>query len=152
LPARLLVTVSRYQGDKKVSSMPYTMSLNAASRGIAQIRIGADVPITTGISQPVEGKPAPSLSYEQLGTNIDCRVAPTDDGRFVIELTVSEKSLYPDGEGPNVSRPAGNPPFRSFRANNTLVLRDGQSAEFAAAGDRVTGEIIRVEATLQLVK
>lgn len=156
LPVRVQVVVARYQGDKRISSMPYTMSVNAALRGVGQIRIGADIPISMGLmSPPADGKqpPAPpGISYEQIGTQIDCRVTPTDDGRYVLELTVSEKSVYPNGEGPNVSRPAGNPPFRSFRTNNTMILKDGQSAEFAAAGDRLTGEIIRVEATLNVLK
>jgi hypothetical protein len=153
LPVRVLVTVSRYQGDKRISSMPYTVSVNGAQRGVGQIRIGAEVPITTGVTAASDGKQAPpALSYEHLGTQIDCRVSPTDDGRYAVELTVAEKSLYPDGEGPNVARPSGNPPFRSFRTSNVMVLRDGQSAEFAAAGDRLTGEIIRVEATLHIVK
>jgi len=156
LPVRVQVVVARYQGDKRISSMPYTMSVNAALRGVGQIRIGADIPISMAAGQPpADGKPAaaaPAISYDQIGTQIDCRVTPTDDGRFVLELTVSEKSVYPDGEGPNVARPMGNPPFRSFRANNTMVLKDGQASEFAAAGDRLTGEIIRVEATLHVLK
>jgi hypothetical protein len=157
LPVRVQVVVARYQGDKRISSMPYTMSVNAIpTRGVGQIRIGADIPISMGLMPPpADGKQAiatPGISYEQIGTQIDCRVTPTDDGRYVLELTVSEKSVYPNGEGPNVSRPAGNPPFRSFRTNNTMILKDGQSAEFAAAGDRLTGEIIRVDATLNVLK
>lgn len=157
LPVRVQVVVARYQGDKRISSMPYTMSVNAALRGVGQIRIGADVPISTNLTATQDGGKNPvtvpnSVSYEQIGTQIDCRVTPTDDGRYVLELTVSEKSVYPEGEGPNVARPAGNPPFRSFRTNNTMIFKDGQSAEFAAAGDRLTGEIIRVEATLNVLK
>jgi hypothetical protein len=101
--------------------------------------------------QNVVSAPA-SVSYEQVGTQIDCRVSPTDDGRYVLELTVSEKSLYANGEGPAVPRPAGNPPFRSFRTHDTIILKDGQTAEFAAAGDRVSGEVVRVEASLHVVK
>lgn len=155
VPVRVHVLVARYEGDKRVSSMPYTMLVNASPRGVGQIRIGAEVPVTTGgAPASADGKqaPVPAVSYEHIGTHIDCRVTPTDDGRYLVELTVSEKSVYPDGEGPRVARPHGNPPFRSFRANNAMVLRDGQTAEFATVGDRLTGEIIRIEGTLHLVK
>jgi hypothetical protein len=158
-PVRVQVVIARYQGDKRISSLPYTMSINAAApgRGFGQIRIGADVPLSTSLTAAKDGgenlvtAPA-SVTYEQIGTQIDCRVSPTDDGRYLLELTVAEKSVYAEGEGPAVARPGRNPPFRSFRSNNTIVLKDGQSAEFAAAGDRLTGEVVRVEATLHVVK
>lgn len=157
-PVRVQVVIARYQGDKRISSLPYTMSVNAVpTRGVGQIRIGADVPLSTSLTAAKDGgenlvtAPA-SVTYEQIGTQIDCRVSPTDDGRYLLELTVAEKSVYAEGEGPAVARPGRNPPFRSFRANNTIVLKDGQSAEFAAAGDRLTGEVVRVEATLHVVK
>lgn len=156
-PVRVQVVIARYQGDKRISSLPYTMSVNAATRGVGQIRIGADVPISTNLTAGKDGgqnlvtAPA-SVSYEQVGTQIDCRVATTEDGRYLLELTVSEKSVYAEGEGPAVARPGRNPSFRSFRANNTIVLKDGQTSEFTAAGDRLTGEVVRVEASLHVVK
>lgn len=151
LPMRIQVVIARYQGDKRVSSLPYTMSVNAAAGGHAQIRMGADVPISTEAAD--DGKVATAkVNYDQIGTYIDCRVRPTDDKRYIVELIISDKSVYADGEGPQVARPRGNPTFRSFRATNTIILRDGQSTEFAAAGDRVTGEVVRVEVMLQSVK
>jgi len=44
------------------------------------------------------------------------------------------------------------PVFRAFRARNTLVLRDGQTRTFTAAADRVSGEMVRVEVTLHVLK
>ena len=153
LPMRVQVVIARYEGEKRVSSLPYTMSLNAATTGVAQIRMGADVPISTAvIEEQKPGTGGVKVSYDQIGTNIDCRVRPTDDRRYIVELTISEKSVYAEGQGPQVARPRGNPTFRSFRTHNTVILRDGQSAEFAAAGDRMTGEVVRVEVSLQLIK
>jgi len=47
---------------------------------------------------------------------------------------------------------AGAPIFRSFRTTNTLLLRDGESAEFTAATDRITGDTIRVTVSLAVMK
>ena len=44
------------------------------------------------------------------------------------------------------------PVFRSYQSTNTLVLKDGQSREFTAAADRVSGEVIRIGVTLRVVK
>ena len=48
-------------------------------------------------------------------------------------------------------RAPGVPVFRSFESSNTLVLRDGQSRQYTAAADRVTGESIRVDVALTVL-
>ncbi|MGH9349103.1 MAG: hypothetical protein ACRD26_17750 [Vicinamibacterales bacterium] len=155
-PVRVQVVIARYQGEKRISSLPYTLSVNAATRGIAQVRMGAEIPISTSVSAtPVEGKPAATqaaVNYELIGTQIDCSVRPSPDGRYLVELSISDKSIYANGEGPAVAGGSLHPPFRSFRSVNTVVLGDGQSTQFAAAADRVTGEIVRVEVSLQALK
>lgn len=155
VPLRVQVVIARYQGEKRISSLPYTMSVNAGTRGIAQVRMGAEIPISTTVAAaPVEGKPAtaPGVSYEHIGTQIDCNVRPAMDGRYLVELSISDKSVYAEGEGPGVAKAGLTPPLRSFRSVNTVVLGDGQSTQFAAAADRVTGEVVRVEVSLQAVK
>ena len=42
-PLKVSVVVSRFQGEKKLSSLPYTLSVNAGSRGT--LRMGAKVPV-----------------------------------------------------------------------------------------------------------
>jgi hypothetical protein len=44
------------------------------------------------------------------------------------------------------------PTFRSFRSSNVVVLKDGQSTEFAAATDKISGEVVKVDVTLTVVK
>jgi hypothetical protein len=46
----------------------------------------------------------------------------------------------------------GAPVIRNFNASNNLVLRDGQTRQFTAAADRVTGEVIKVDVTLKVAK
>ena len=43
VPLKVQVVISRYQGEKKVSSMPYNLSMNAGNR--ANLRMGAKIPV-----------------------------------------------------------------------------------------------------------
>ena len=42
--------------------------------------------------------------------------------------------------------------FRSFELSNMLLLRDGQSSQPTSAAGKVTGEILKVDVTLTVVK
>ena len=46
----------------------------------------------------------------------------------------------------------GTPSFRSFRATNAMVLRSGETGQFTTATDKVTGETVKVDVTLTVVK
>ena len=159
VPLSVDVMVTRYQGDKKISSMPYMLAVNAnklGQAGPALLRMGAKVPVPTIAAPP--GSPAgPAgpmpgpVNYQDIGTNIDCTAKVVDQG-FELRISVSDTSVYaniPDNATPTV----GNMPvFRSYQSTNTLVLKDGQSREFTAATDRVSGEVIRIGVTLRVVK
>ena len=73
-----------------------------------------------------------------------------EDGRFDLRLNIDDSSVY---QSPSTV-PGGNqmPAFRSFRSRNTLLLRDGQSREYTAATDRVSGEVVKISVTLKVVK
>ena len=42
--------------------------------------------------------------------------------------------------------------FRTFSMSNTQKMRDGQTQQFSLASDKITGEILRVDVTLTVVK
>ena len=154
-PLKVVVLVSRFQGEKKLSSLPYTLSVNAGSK--ANLRMGARVPVMMITAKsPVEGVPMVGpIQYQDVGTNIDCGVSTVqDDGRFRLEIWIDDTSIYgdtPTGAGTNAPA-SGNPSFRSFKANDSMVLRDGQTSQFTTATDKVSGEIVKVEVTLTVVK
>jgi hypothetical protein len=152
----LEVVISRYQGDKKISSLPYSLSVNAGGRGErTSLRMGASVPMPSQAPPTVDGKPVAGMlqvnpvNYQDIGTNIDVLARPAGEGRFDINLSVSEKSVVPD---PKTPQPGGLPVIRNFTSSNNLVLRDGQTRQFTAASDRITGEVVKVEVTLRVVK
>jgi hypothetical protein len=153
-PLKVQVLISRYQGEKKLSGLPYTLSVNADSR--ATLRMGAKVPVmmimTANMPKDVpQGGP---IQYQDVGTDIDCYVwKAQDDGRYRLEITISDTSVYGDGPAANDNKPApGNPSFRSFRASDSMMLRDGQTSQFTTATDKVSGESVKVEVTLTVVK
>ena len=159
-PLKVQVVIARYQGEKKISSLPYTLSLTSNRPGAAgaSLRMGTRVPVVTQMiaGQPKDagGKPVPPVGpvqYQDVGTNIDCQATALDDGRFQIQLTVDDSSVYPDEKAP-VAGASGNPSFRSFRATDAMVLKDGQTAQFTTATDKITGESVRVDVTLTVVK
>ena len=154
MPLKVQVVVSRFQGEKKLSSLPYSLSVNAGSR--ATLRMGAKVPVMMITAKsPVEGVPMVGpIQYQDVGTSIDCYVStPQDDGRFKLEITIDDSSVYGDTPTTTDNKPAaGNPSFRSFRASDSMVLRDGQTSQFTTATDKVSGEIVKVDVTLTVVK
>lgn len=157
LPLKVQVVVSRYQGEKRISSMPYTLSMNGAGttpQRHANLRMGAKIPVMMVAAAVVGGEKMPTagpIQYQEVGTNIDCDVNPIDDGRFVLTITVDDSSVYPEEKTAN-SPTSGSPTFRSFRAMDSLVLKDGGTAQFTTATDKVNGEIVKVDVTLTVVK
>jgi hypothetical protein len=157
-PLRVQVVISRFQGEKKIASAPYTLAVAASpGRELARLRIGTEVPISTPPSAPsADGKtPAPAgIQYRPVGTNIDCNVRRVDDTSFEVQLTIEHSSVLDDEQQKlQTSRAVPNAPaFRSFRFTNSAVLRDGQTTQFTNAADALTGEVVRVDVTLNLVK
>jgi hypothetical protein len=175
-PLKVDVVISRLQGEKKVSSLPFTMWLTMSSSGTPagqSVRVGVDVPIgattmTTGQSNNTGPVATPTgatttsqattkTEYRYVGTQIDCRVqagsSPAEEGRFWIYVSVSDSSVYTGDTDPKAALRVTDPmAFRSFTMNNSMLMRDAQTLQFATATDKVTGETIRVDVTLSVVK
>jgi hypothetical protein len=157
----LQIVISRWRGEKRVSSMPYVVSVKTANNtGLpaesARLRVGAQVPVPTTAAS--DGKTAQNaFIFKEIGTSIDVSATPRDDGRYELNLSIVETSLY--GESSESPRPAGpalvpgTPPIlRSYQSTNFVILRDGQSSQFTAATDPLTGDVIRVEVTMKMAK
>jgi hypothetical protein len=148
-PLKVQVVIGRYQGEKKLSSMPYTLTLQAGGHG--SLRMGAKIPIAM-LTMANVGKDAPAptpLQYQDVGTNIDCNASEVEGGRFALNITVDDASVYSDDQ---VGVTKGNPSFRQFRAVNSMLLKNGETGQFTSATDKVTGETIRVDVTLTVIK
>jgi hypothetical protein len=147
------IVISRYQGEKKVGSLPYTLSVNPDNRKTS-LRMGAQVPIpTTTFSPAARGEkaasPIPSYTYQSIGTNIDCTANPAAGNQYRLSLDVEDSSVYPDDQSRAVK---GVPMLRSFKLSNTILLKDGQSTQLTSAADKVSGEVLKVDVTVTVVK
>jgi hypothetical protein len=167
-PLRVQIVFSKYQGEKKVASLPYTLTCNAGERGPAVLRMGIEVPVP--VSGAKEGMPAAfQYQYKNVGTNIDCRAGASEEGRYRLELNVEQSSIYSPAEEKVTAvrkdkdegkaswgvtdTPLGSAPlFRSFRATFVPILRDGQTVQYTAATDPVSGEVVKIDVTMTVLR
>lgn len=155
IPLRVQLVVSRYQGEKKISSIPYTLSVVANARESTSVRMGVQVPVPTTVFKESSGGSAPvtSYNYRSVGTNIDCVARTINTGTFRLDLTVEDTSVFvPEKEGPVVAAATGVPAFRTFTSRFNVLLRDGQTGQYTAATDPVSGEVLRVDVTMNVLK
>jgi type II secretory pathway component GspD/PulD (secretin) len=146
------VTIARYQGEKRLSSLPYVIGV--APDGSRQtLRVGGSVPIPSTTAPGADGKASmSSYSYRDIGTYIDVTAVPAEDGRYRIGLIVDESSVFPSDETVKSQvLMSGVPAFRSLKSNNAVNLRHGQSVEYTVATDRITGETARISVKLTVV-
>jgi hypothetical protein len=155
---RVVVTISRYDGEKKTASLPYVLELTSGDSRGASVRMGVEVPVLVqGRGAKADaGEPAASQSpmahqYRSVGANIDGRAESLADGRFKLWLTVEESSVASAPRG-KVVLDSDTPIFRTFRSQANVILRDGQTSQYVAATDPVTGESARIEVALSVVK
>ncbi len=169
-PLRVQVVFSKYQGEAKVGSLPYTITCNAGERSPAVLRMGIEVPVPVPIGPSKENATVfQSIQYKNVGTSIDCRAGvAAADGRFRLELNIEQSSIYStvddkgrraggasgDGRAQNVNEVGGGgvPMFRTFRATFVPLLRDGQTVQYTAATDPVSGEVVKIDVTVTVVK
>jgi hypothetical protein len=158
VPLKIQLVLSRFQGEKKLSSVPYTLSVTAnEGSGSARVRMGVQMPIPS-VNIGATGA-VPSYNYKDLGTNIDCSANSGPDGQYKVQLTVADSSVYfqeQDAAKPNVppvpSHLVGVPAFRSFTSTFTTWLRDGQTSQYTSVPDQVSGQVLKIDATLTVLK
>ncbi|HXC87991.1 MAG TPA: hypothetical protein VNU23_09395 [Candidatus Cybelea sp.] len=153
-PLRVQVSFTEFEGDKKISNLPYTFLVNADDRGVkAAVRMGLRVPIETSSNTG-----AKQITYQDVGTNLDGRAEKTDDGRFSLILNVEKSSAYLPGSNEKPASVGGNeissaqPTIQQFRTQVNLLIRDGQTIQSTVAADPVTGRVLKVDVTLNVIK
>jgi len=153
-PLRVQVIFTEFDGEKKISSLPYTFLVNADERSVpAAVRMGLKVPIEISSNAGVK-----QLQYQDVGTNIDGRAEKTGDGRFLLRLDVERSSVYvPGTEGKSAALggseiSSAQPIVQVFRTQANLLIRDGQTIQSTVATDPVTGHVTKVDVTLSVLK
>jgi hypothetical protein len=146
VPLKIQVLLTRYQGEKKLSSVPYILWVTSNDGVKTSLRMGVQVPIFAG-----DGS---SFNYRDVGTNIDCSATTAADGVHKVNLTVTDSSVYltDRDKSSTGSGPTSAPTFRSFTSNFSILLRDGQTGLYTSATDQVSGEVLKLEATLNVLR
>jgi hypothetical protein len=153
-PLRVQVVFTEFEGEKRMSNLPYTFLVNADDLGApAAVRMGLRVPIETSSNTGVK-----QIQYQDVGTNLDGRANKTDDGRFLLKLSVEKSSAYLPGANEKPASVGGNeissaqPTIQLFRTQVNLLIRDGQTIQSTVATDPVTGRVLKVDVTLNVIK
>ncbi len=152
VPLRIQIAIARFEGEKKVANLPFTLMVNAGDGPNTSLRMGVEVPIPVGAFVGPAGSPMPNqFQYKNVGINIDCRADDLKDGRYRVEARVEQSSVTAAAERrtPNT---ADAPFFRTFSTSFKALLRDGQTATHVVATDPVSGETIRIELGLAVVR
>jgi Bacterial type II and III secretion system protein len=150
VPLKVTLVFARYQGEKKLSSVPYTLFVTANLSERTSLRVGNQVPVATTVFGAAGAAPQSSYNYRDVGTNIDCAAQTGPDGFYRITLTVADSSVaYAEGDPASRTAP---PTFRSFNSTFNILLRDGQTVQYTSAADAISGQVVKLDATVNVQK
>lgn len=162
---RVDLVLAEYSGEKKISSLPYTIYVAAGDdndlfshRYWQSVRMGVRVPIATGPGAVSSAAVSVQFNYQDLGTNIDCGAAAEADGRYRVEAKIDRSSIYAPDEGesggdrPQMNVVPHEPIIRHFDSGFDLKLRDGETGEGISATDPFNGHVLKVSVTIHVVK
>jgi hypothetical protein len=160
LPAvlKVQVTITETEGEKKVVNLPYTFYMKAGEGGPAspwtKVRMGSRVPVYVG----KDG----GMQYIDVGTNIDARGFAGEEGRFDLNLNL-ERSWVEGEVAVPVERPGGQttdshagqfrePVIRQFKTELVLTMKDAQTIQSTLATDPLSGKVLAINVTMNVVK
>ncbi len=96
----------------------------------------------------VDANTPATVMFKDVGTNLDCDAEALDDGRFKLNFSLEQGALA-TGDWGTVS---STPVLRNFKSRSSLILRDGQTGRYVAATDPVSGEVLHIDVTLNVVR
>jgi hypothetical protein len=158
---KLQVTFAESEGERKLANLPYTFFVKATDTGpsspynapLTKVRIGSRVPVYAGKD---------GMQYIDVGTNIDARGVSADDGLFDIMLNLERSWVEGDvlvamekhtGESTDSNASHFKEPIiRQFKTELNLRMRDGQIIQTTQAADPLSGRLLTITVTMNVVK
>ena len=144
---RVDIVLTEFNGDKKVSSLPYTIYTRVGEVPPSNIRMGVRVPIASGNSN--------SFNYMNVGTDIDCRAQRLDSGSYDLNIGVNRSSIYTapkgDSEDQDIRALPDAPVVRNFDSRFDVSLREGETKEGTSAADPLNGHVLKISVTLHVL-
>ena len=147
---KVTVVLSRFSGEKKTLSLPFVLMVVAGDERPTTVQMSSEVPVPS--TSMTDGKSVMSYQYRPLGTNISMSAKALDGGVFNVAMTLSDSQVLLTEGGGMSDSVKGLPRFQSFSSSPRLLLRDGQTIQYAAATDKVSGDVVKVDVTLNVIK
>jgi len=152
-PLKLTVVISRYDGEKKIGSLPFVLMVIPGTDRPGDgttLQMGSEVPVPTTVVK--DGQSVASYTYRSIGTNLTAAARVQDEGRYYFTLRVTDSQILSEAASTAADAMRGLPRFQSFTSTTGLLLRDGQTVQYTAATDKTSGEVVRIDVTLNVVK
>ena len=144
---KLTVVISRFSGEKKIGNLPFVLLLTPTDENTT-VQMSSSVPVP----QQVAETGAQSYSYQSVCTSITASSAKeTTPGQYVVSVRISDSQLLSDAVAPSLAT-KGLMRTQQFSSSVRLPLRDAQTISYNAATDKLTGDLVRVEVTLNVLK
>jgi len=145
LRVRFLLT--RQRGEQRVASRPYALLLHAEEKA-TRVFIGSQVPLRTNQNG------VPTVVFKNVGVEAEASARLLSDGRYRVEARFEDSYVF-GAEVLNSPATAGaeeNPILRVLQSEAKLAIRDGETVPFASAVDPITGDVLRVDVTLNVIR
>jgi hypothetical protein len=154
---KLQVTFAEHEGEKKLASLPYTFFIQASEghgSPWTKVRTGSRIPVYAG----KDG----GMQYIDVGTNIDARGQGSGEGRYDISLLLERSWVEGDVLVPGAKLGGGAPEaapgqfkepiIRQFKTELSLGIHDGQTVQTTQAADPLSGRVLTITVTMNVVK
>jgi hypothetical protein len=155
---KVQVTIAELDGEKKVANLPYTYFVRANEVGPGspwtKLRLGSRIPVYVGKEN--------GMQYIDVGTSIDSRAISSGPGRFDLSLNLERSWVEGDVLVPMEKAtaqttdahvgPFREPIIRQFKTELNLTMRDGQTTQSTLATDPLSGKVISITVTVNVVK
>jgi hypothetical protein len=134
------VVISHYEGERKVSSVPYSVMARTGLQTNANMGVQVAVPSNNG-----------AVTYHQIGSNIAFTATAAGDDRYLLRLSVQESSVLPD-KSTTVPSTSNVPAFAEFTVTSSVVIRDGETVQFTSGANPLTGQVTKIDISLKVLK
>ncbi len=134
---RVRLVLNRRQGERKVASRPYSVIVQAGEEKPANVFSGAMLPLEVSY----EGHP--TVMLKDVGAGVRLGAQRIGDGRYRLDLSVSDGSLGTTN---------GSPRVQAFEAESRLYMREGETVLVASGVDPQSGEVVEAEVTIEAAR
>lgn len=132
---------TRLRGDSETASRSCTLALHADGDG-ARLFVGTQEVIAT------HERDASTSVFKNAGMTAQVKAATLAHGGYRLEARFEDSSVLPPGGSETAGASGENPIIKVVKGRSKVTLREGESAPFLSAIDPMTGEIVRVDLTV----